>query len=131
MNPQNKHLLDTQSFIWWDNDHAKLPSHIMAICEDAETTLYLSMASLWEMQIKLRLGKLVLPLSLPDTIEAQVKNGLRLLPIKPSHIYKIATLADHHRDPFDRLLIAQSFIENIPIISSDSLFSRYGVDVIW
>lgn len=99
---------------------------------DKANDLYLSVASIWEMQIKLQIGKLILQLPLPQIIaDQQQVNGLRLLPINPSHIYNLDQLPFHHKDPFDRLLISQAITEGISLLSNDTKFASYAVNVIW
>jgi PIN domain nuclease of toxin-antitoxin system len=90
------------------------------------------MASVWEMQIKQQLGKLNLKLPLRHLIEEQrANNGLQILPIETDHIYALNELPLHHNDPFDRLILAQSKLEKLHLASADTVFSRYGVDLIW
>jgi PIN domain nuclease of toxin-antitoxin system len=92
----------------------------------------LSLASVWEIQIKSQLGKLQLSLPLSELIETQQQmNDLQLLPVELKHIYALTELSHHHRDPFDRLLIVQSRVEQMPLLSRDSIFDAYGVDRIW
>lgn len=90
------------------------------------------MASFWELQIKSQLGKLNLSSSLPNFIETQQRvNNLEILPIELTHIYALEALPSHHRDPFDRILIAQAIVEKIPLLSVDSIFDVYPVQRIW
>ncbi|MBL8165919.1 MAG: type II toxin-antitoxin system VapC family toxin [Anaerolineae bacterium] len=125
-------LLDTHAFIGLDSIPEKLSAHGQAICKDPANRLFLSMASVWEMQIKLNIGKLNLPRPLPEIIEWQQQNNLiEILPITLRHVYGLALMPDHHRDPFDRLIIAQAQIEGLTILSQDSEFTAYPVNVIW
>lgn len=127
-----KVLLDTHTFIWWDDDHKQLSPRALAICQDRENTMLLSIASVWEMQIKIQLGKLKFSLPLEDKIQHQQEmNGLEILPISLKHVFTLGQLPHHHRDPFDRLLIAQCINEGIPMISHDSLLRPYPVQIIW
>lgn len=127
-----RYLLDTQAFIWYDNDPAQLSTKAMAVCRDPANTLLLSIASIWEIQIKIQLGKLTLPTSLLTTIQNQQQsNNLQLLAIEFNHILGLDRLQDHHKDPFDRLLVAQSLVEGIPIISSDLFIAKYPVTIVW
>jgi PIN domain nuclease of toxin-antitoxin system len=124
-------LLDTNAFIWWTNEPEKLSQTALAICEDESNTLLLSIASIWEMQIKVQLGKLQLKHSLQSVIERHERgNKLTLLPIESRHIWALGHLPPHHKDPFDRILIAQSQIEAIPVITADPQFARYQVATI-
>jgi PIN domain nuclease of toxin-antitoxin system len=125
-------LLDTHAFLWWDNDLARLSPRAVALCQDQTNTILLSVASAWEMQIKLQLGKLRLPLILPDMIAGQQKrNRLEVLPISLTHVLALENLPGHHKDPFDRLLIAQAIVENAVLISRDEVFKHYPVNVQW
>jgi PIN domain nuclease of toxin-antitoxin system len=125
-------LLDTHTFIWWDEDHTQLSTKALAVCQDEGNTLLLSLVSVWEMQIKIQLGKLETTLSLEEKIKHQHEtNDLEILPITLRHIFTLDKLPEHHRDPFDRLLIAQAIHENIPIISYDSQFAKYPIQLIW
>jgi PIN domain nuclease of toxin-antitoxin system len=127
-----KYLLDTHTFIWFDNDPGKLSVKIAALCSDKTNQLLLSIASVWEMQIKLQIGKLTLPAPLENLVrDQQATNGIQLLPIDLSHILELAFLADHHKDPFDRLLIAQSRIEQATLITDDPQIAKYAVNVVW
>ena len=99
---------------------------------DGENTLMLSMASIWEMQIKIQLGKLHLNAPLPELVETQQQiNDLQILPIELTHIFGLERLLSHHRDPFDRLLIAQAIVTQMPIVSIDGVFDRYPVQRLW
>jgi PIN domain nuclease of toxin-antitoxin system len=100
-------LLDTQIFIWWDSEPERLPPRLLAFCEDPENELILSVASVWEMQIKAQLGKLELSGSLADILEEdREKNLLELLPIELPHVLALEQLPFHHKDPFDRVILA-------------------------
>jgi len=94
--------------------------------------LYLSVASVWEMQIKVQIGKLTLPKSLPDLVQNQQRvNGLLLFAIEPAHIYGLSALPPHHKDPFDRLIIAQARAEGMTIVGNDSMFVQYALQLLW
>ncbi len=124
-------LLDTHTFIWWDGEPGKLSPQALALCKDPTNTLVLSIASVWEMQIKIQLGKLSLRLPLRDVVAEQQVNGMGLLPITLPHVLALEGLPHHHGDPFDRLLIAQAKAEGVSIISHDHKFTSYPVTVIW
>ncbi|MBM4047296.1 MAG: type II toxin-antitoxin system VapC family toxin [Planctomycetes bacterium] len=127
-----KLLLDTHAFIWWDSEPSKLPSHVLSLCESQENSLLLSVASVSEMQIKLELGKLRLRLPLAQLIEGQQQtNGVELLTVRLEHVLRLGALPAHHRDPFDRMLIAQAQVEDIAVVSGDPLFRKYPAKVIW
>ncbi|MCQ8118281.1 type II toxin-antitoxin system VapC family toxin [Methylomonas rosea] len=127
-----KFLLDTHVFIWLDSEPEKLGMTALTICQNHNNDLYLSMASVWEMQIKQQLGKLKLKLPLNQLIDEQcVNNGLRILPMETRHIYALNDLPFHHKDPFDRLILTQARLEKISLITADKAFSHYDVDLIW
>jgi PIN domain nuclease of toxin-antitoxin system len=127
-----KYLLDTHAFIWLDNDPDKLSTRSAELCRDPNNILLLSVVSIWEMQIKLQLGKLTLPAPLRQTIENQQRdNQITLLPIELPHIYGLSNLPDHHKDPFDRLLIAQAMIEGLTLLTNDPYLVQYPVKSIW
>jgi PIN domain nuclease of toxin-antitoxin system len=102
-----KLLFDTHAFIWWDGDQSKLSAAALAACESMENTPHLSLASVWELQIKMQLGKFALRLSLANVRrDQQHKNGLVLEPVTLKDILALSALPALHRDPFDRLIIA-------------------------
>jgi len=125
-------LLDTHAFLWWIDDNPKLSPRAREIISDAGNVLFLSAASGWEIAIKARLGKLTLPDDLERFIADQlVANAFSSLPIQLSHALHVYTLPAHHRDPFDRILVAQSQLEDMPILTTDSQIAQYPVQVIW
>ena len=126
-----KLLLDTHTFLWFVNDNPKLSNHLKDLIEDKNNISYLSVASLWEMSIKFNLGKLTLDPNYEEFVEREVTTStIQLLNIELSHLRINATLPFHHRDPFDRLIIAQSIAEDIHIVSVDSVFDKYEVSLI-
>jgi len=127
-----KLLLDTHAFIWWDSEPNRVSPNAFVQCQDRANELWLSVASVWEVQVKLQLGKLRLSLPLAKLIESQQQtNGLQVLPITLAHVLALEQLPDHHKDPFDRLLIAQANVEGAVLISHDPLFAKYAVKVVW
>src|ERR1043165_5954942 len=121
-----KLLLDTHTFIWWDGDLTKLSPKAFALCQDPANTLLLSVASAWEIQIKFQLGKLDLDSPLADIISGQQRiNQLEVLPINLAHVLALDNLPEHHKDPFDRLLIAQANVEDAVLVSRDMIFRQY------
>lgn len=125
-------LLDTHVFIWWDMDTARLSSQVQAIIDDQSNILILSVASVWEMQIKIQSGKLVFPKSLPEIIRnQQAINNIELLPVTLPHVLALNELSDYHKDPFDRLLVTQTHTEGITLLSHDPIIAKYPVPVIW
>lgn len=127
-----KLLLDTHAFIWWDSDPLKLSPQVLSMCQSRENILLLSVASVWEMQIKLQFGRLKLNLPLSELVaEQQQTNKIIILDVKLEHILALEKLPPHHKDPFDRLLIAQAEIEQAVLISKDQIFKEYPVKTVW
>jgi PIN domain nuclease of toxin-antitoxin system len=127
-----RYLLDTHTFIWWDIAPARLSSRALALCQDRNNQLVLSVASVWEMQIKIQLGKLRFEKSLTEMLaEQRQTNNMVVMPILLTHALAIETLPLIHKDPFDRLLIAQAKVETMPIISRDENFGAYSIEVEW
>lgn len=129
-----KLLLDTHTFLWFViaslNHH--LPQTTRALLEDGANDLYLSIASVWEIAIKVSTGKLILPRPVAQIVAAQVQSGdIELLAITLQHLDLIETLPLHHKDPFDRLLVTQTQVERMPIVSADLALDDYGVNRIW
>ena len=125
-------LLDTHTFLRWGNGATHLSPRVLSLCRDPTVILYLSLVSLWELQIKSGLGELSLRLPLRELLaDHQQKNGLRLLPITPEHLFALDALPQHHKDPFDRLLIAQAQVEGMPLASADPAFASYPVSIVW
>jgi PIN domain nuclease of toxin-antitoxin system len=126
-----KILLDTHTFLWFINDSPELSSSAADLLE-SDVDLLLSTASLWEIAIKVSLNKLTLPDSYEQFIPQQITlNNIEILTITFEHLTVVSSLPFHHRDPFDRLLIAQSISENLQIVSVDTQFDRYGVSRKW
>ncbi len=125
-------LLDTHAFLWWVIDDSQLSITAKTIIAEPTNTIYLSVVSAWEIIIKERTGKLSLPESPETYIPSRLTaNRFVTLPVEMPHVLQIVALPDHHRDPFDRLLIAQSQVENLPLLTVDHLISQYSVNVIW
>lgn len=125
-------LLDTHAFLWFSADDARLSPVARSAIQDPANQVYLSLASVWEMAIKLSLGKLRLrrPL-LTLVMEAMERRGIGLLSIQLGHALKVAELPFHHRDPFDRLLVAQCLVSDMAFVSRDPAADSYGVTRIW
>jgi len=126
-----KYILDTHTFIWWNDDPQLLSEKVVALCEDPSNKLFVSLASVWEMQIKLQLKKLKLSASLESIIEQQQANNIELLTLTTQHILNLSTLPMHHKDPFDRLIISQANMDNAILLSADKNFELYDVKVDW
>jgi PIN domain nuclease of toxin-antitoxin system len=127
-----KLLLDTHTFIWAATDDTKLSPTARELLLDCDNELILSVASIWEMSIKASIGKLILQQPLEQIINEQIQiNGIRVLNVESAHALGVASLQWHHRDPFDRLLISQAMLENLAILSCDTVMDAYGVSRIW
>ena len=125
-------LLDTHSFIWCSICPEKLSTRASSLILDQSNILFLSFASIWEMQIKLQLGKLRFDMPLSELLAVQQKiNAIQLLPLELAHIWTLGSLPPHHRDPFDRMLIAQSIASQMPILSVDSALDSYSIQRLW
>lgn len=127
-----KLLLDTHAFMWWHSEPNYIPKSTLALLQDPSHEVILSVVSLWEMQIKIQLGKL----TLRDDLELMLKiqqeqNNISLISVTLPHILELKNLPLHHKDPFDRMLIAQSKVENATLISRDSVFKSYQCSLIW
>jgi len=126
-----KLLLDTHIFIWWADQPEKLPPAALSALEEDANELLLSVVSVWEMQIKIQLGKLKLTLPLKELLRKQQEtNDLTVSPVALTHVLALDALPFHHKDPFDRLLIAQSIEEGLTIVTADSQFSSYSVKLL-
>ncbi|MHC5933985.1 type II toxin-antitoxin system VapC family toxin [Nostoc sp.] len=125
-------LLDTHAFIWWVTNDPKLSANARNVIADSGNILFLSVVSAWEIIIKNKLGKLTLPEPVEQYIPSRLAiNRFESLPIQMSHVLQVASLPSIHRDPFDRILIAQSQVENLPIVTIDQLITQYLVQTIW
>lgn len=125
-------LLDTHAFIWWLTDQSHLSARSLQALMNNDNTVILSVASIWEMTIKLKIGKLSVVGDLKDIVQQQVQvNRIQLLAISSVHALKTLDLPLHHRDPFDRMLIAQALSEEMTLITTDASMTAYGVNVLW
>ena len=125
-------LLDTHVFIWYTTDNDRLNQRIRSLIDDGDNDILVSMASVWEMAIKYSRGMLSFQHPFMEFIRQQLTiNRMELLPIKLEHLEVVARLPFHHRDPFDRLIIAQSISEEIPLLSVDGIFNAYGITRFW
>ncbi len=125
-------LLDTHTFIWWDSDRSQLSPAALAFIQDPANVIMLSVVSAWEIQIKVQAGKLVLTGPLPAIIAQQVaSSSIRILPISLNHILALGALPTPHKDPFDRLLVAQANVEGAVLLTADAIFAQYPVTVLW
>ncbi|WP_017307235.1 type II toxin-antitoxin system VapC family toxin [Spirulina subsalsa] len=127
-----KLLLDTHIFIWLIDGNSNLSQTAKQAIEDQKNTLHLSIASLWEITIKTSLGKLELAIPLEQILMNYIlPSGIEILPIYLPHLLTLKTLPFHHRDPFDRLLIAQAKSETFALVSEDRIFKQYDVEIFW
>ncbi len=125
-------LLDTHSLLWFLLDDPRLSIPGLATIEDPLNNVEVSPASYWEIAIKIRLGKYSLPEPYQTFMEREIAdNDFRILPIEPKHTAMLTTMPLYHRDPFDRLLVAQASIEGIPLVSADARLDAYGITRIW
>lgn len=127
----NGYLLDTQTLLWWRAGSPPLGRRARAALVAPEATLFLSACSVWEMCIKRSLGKLELGTSTEEFVESALGAGIRLLEIRPAHLYRVEALPWHHRDPFDRLLVAQALVDDLELVARDRTLRKYGVGVVW
>ncbi|MBA4303654.1 MAG: PIN domain nuclease [Sphingobacteriaceae bacterium] len=125
-------LLDTHAFLWFLEGNQELSSKARENIENPENTKFISIASIWELAIKTNLGKLQLEVSLEDLKGAIIVNHFEILPLDFEHIIGRSKLPDFHKDPFDRIIIAQAMTENCIVLSKDASFSLYkGIQLIW
>jgi PIN domain nuclease of toxin-antitoxin system len=127
-----KLLVDTHAYIWWGVDPVKLSTRAAEALSKPENEIYVSVASLWEITIKSQLGKLSLPVSVQVFVaRLREENFVRTLPIMEAHVYAHTTLGAIHRDPFDRMLIAQSLAEGLMLMTNDPRIRDYGIPTLW
>jgi PIN domain nuclease of toxin-antitoxin system len=126
-------LLDTHTFLWWTLQPERLPRKVLTLMSDSGTRIVFSTVSAWECQIKLGLGKLHLKQPLSKIVDRELsQNHWEVLPVQLAHTWKLADLPPLHRDPFDRLLIAQALTENLALATGDSLVNQYPeVQTVW
>jgi len=127
-----KYLLDTHSLIWFIGGDAQLSTHARQLIDEEENELFISVASLWEMAIKFSIGKLDLGQPFEALFPKHLENNsIEILGITVEHLKAVCNLPFHHRDPFDRLIIAQAHVERLPVISIDTVFDSYGTKREW
>jgi PIN domain nuclease of toxin-antitoxin system len=124
-------LLDTHTFVWVDADQSKLSATASAVVRDPSVTLLLSSVSVWEIMIKVGLGKWTLTNPLVDIVKRQQANGVKILPVLLDHALAVGSLPTPHGDPFDRMLAAQAIVEGVDLLTKDPIVSQYPVRVIW
>ena len=127
-----KYLIDTHTLLWIVTKNKKLSKKVKDIYLNSENQIFISLASLWEMAIKINLKKLSINEPLKDFVKNQIKNNdINILDIKTKHILLLENLPYYHMDPFDRLIISQSINEQIPLLSFDKVFDKYSIKRIW
>lgn len=125
-------LLDTHVFLWWISDDPRLSPGARAVLVDGDSDVHFSVASAWEIAIKVRLGRIKLPKGLEAFLSKQIEmNSFTVLPVQLRHALRVAALPAHHKDPFDRLLVAQAQAEKLVLVSADPAIARYAVEVVW
>ncbi len=126
-----KIILDTQCWLWMQAEPARFRARSRKLILEPANELCLSVASVWEIAIKTGLGKLKLPAPVDEYVTSRLAlQSVRSLPIEQAHALRVALLPPHHRDPFDRILIAQAQVEDLPVLTSDRAFRAYEVEVI-
>jgi PIN domain nuclease of toxin-antitoxin system len=123
-------LIDTHVLIWFLEGNKSLSKPHRQIISDSNNDVFVSIASLWEIAVKISLGKLTLAKPLADVIKQIAVENIEVLPILPKHTLQVSSLPFHHRDPFDRIIVAQSQVENLPIVTNDIEFSHYGIKLL-
>lgn len=123
-------IIDTHILIWFLEGNPTLSKSRRQFIAAAQNEIFVSIASLWEIAVKISIGKLALAKPISDVIKQITAENIEILPISTDHILKVSSLPFHHRDPFDRIIIAQSQIENLPIIKGDTDFANYNVKIL-
>ena len=127
-----KYLLDTHAFLWFVFDDPRMSKRAASIIENPDNEIWMSMVSIWEISIKHSLGKLRFDQPFQSFITEHIlETELQLISIKMPHLIMVNQLSWHHRDPFDRFLVAQCKEERLQLVSDDRMFVNYGVDVVW
>jgi PIN domain nuclease of toxin-antitoxin system len=127
-----KLLLDTHTFLWWITDDPQLSAKARELIGNGHNALFWSAASSWEVSIKYALGRIPLPESPEQFLPAQIeKNRIESLPIIDAHAFRAGQLPHHHRDPFDRMLVAQAQVESMTLLSNDQQLNHYNVEIQW
>jgi PIN domain nuclease of toxin-antitoxin system len=124
-------LLDTHVFIWWATEPHKLSPHVLSALQNRTNRLVLSVVSIWEMQMKGQMGRLLLPVPAKEFVAVQcASNGIDILPVVEPHVWSLDQLPFLHKDPFDRLLAAQTLAEGYTLVTSDRLLRQYQVPLL-
>lgn len=123
----NNFLIDTQIFIWWMEENKRLSPKIKSLIDDPTNRIFISVATPWEIVIKIKSGKLKVPKNFAEFVMNEV---FKVLPIQVNHVLHLRKLPLHHKDPFDRILISQALIENLTLITSDRKIWKYNLPLI-
>ena len=126
-----RHLLDTHVAIWIFQDKSQLSGNVITVLDDLSADLYVSIASVWEIAIKVSIGKLEFTGGVPGFLATISQNDIEIVGVLPEHVQQVAVLPFLHRDPFDRLLVATAIAEDMSIITADENIHRYDVNWIW
>jgi len=125
-----KVLIDTHVLLWGLQDEAKVSRRVRTLLPKAD--VWISVASVWEIVAKVQVGKLTLPSPVGEYLTAKLKeNGVSVLPLMFDHVKRLEEIPLHHRDPFDRILVAQSLEEDLPLVTADPVFAKYPVRTVW
>ena len=124
-------LLDTHTLIWLLEGDEKLSLNALNAIQNPANTCFVSSASLWEISIKISISKLEMSITFQELSRLIWENGIEILPTEFEHFLTISTLPFHHKDPFDRIIIAQSLVEQMAIVGKDEHFEAYGLSLIW
>ena len=123
-------LLDTHVLIWYLEGNQSLARESRQLVVDSRNDIFVSIVSLWEIAIKTGFGKLTISRSLSDILQQLTKQAIDVLPIMAGHVLQVATLPFHHRDPFDRMIVAQAQVESLPVMTCDAAFAAYGIKLL-
>jgi PIN domain nuclease of toxin-antitoxin system len=125
-------LLDTHAFLWWIGNDPRLSTRAREIIADDGNAIVLSAVSAWEIAIKASLGRFAIRGDIAAFVNSNVTaSGFEVLPLLIEHALRVASLPDHHRDPFDRALVAQAQVEDLALLTTDRAISRYSVRILW
>jgi PIN domain nuclease of toxin-antitoxin system len=125
-------LIDTHCWIWWNAQQDRLPPKVIEVITDKHNEIVFSVVSAWEISIKYALGKLQLPFEPSEYVPSRLAvNQMTVLPVQLSHTLRVATLPHHHGDPFDRLLVATGQVEGLTLITADTKFEAYDIEIFW
>ena len=125
-------LLDSHAFVWWRDEPHKLSPTAFAEISNSNNNVFLSVVTVWELQIKIALNKFTIKGTLENAVkDEQQNNGFQVLPVLLSHALYLENLPFHHKDPFDRLLISQAIVENMTLVTADPEFAKYQANLLW